>query len=355
MKNENNDININAYNEILNFLLEQPMARKSLSGKELTMRCPFCGDSTKSRMSTNFYINIDKNSNTFLCYKCFRASCGVSGIVDQYFLERIGFVKYDSIRDFNIYMNQKNKLNKNIKRYKNKFRKEINNVIDIEDLLSNKKLKYINNRLGLNLNYNDLYKLKINLNLNRLLQINQIHIPNEKKYYYDLLSNYGISFISSYNDYLIIRDVSKSNKLNKRYTNINIFDNYDNVTKSYTIPTKINLLSTEPTILNIAEGAFDILGVYYHLDIDRNYENQIFIAASGHSMFNTILHYIKQYGLINIKINIFSDSDVDKSSYNKLYKLKKYLYNFNITIYYNSIEKDYGVKKENIKLIKSKL
>lgn len=343
------------YEEIINFLLDQPMARKSVSEKELTMRCPFCGDSTKSQMSTNFYINIDKESDKFLCYKCFRASCNASGIVDQYFLERLGFSKYDCIRELNSYMIQKNKSNKNIRRYKSKIRKELSNVINTKTELSDRKLSYINHRMGLNLSYKDIYDLKINLDLNYLLKINNIEIPKNKTYYYNKLSGYGVSFISTYNDYVIIRDISKSNKLHKRYTNINIFDNYDNVTKSYSIPRKINLLSTEPTVLNITEGAFDIIGVYYHLDIDRNYENQIFAASSGSGIVNVILHYIREYGLIDLKINIFSDADVSIDMYKKLYKLKKYLYNFDITIYYNSIEKDFGVEKSKIKLIRSKL
>lgn len=331
------------------------MAKVTASGKELTMRCPFCGDSSKSQMSTNFYINIDQESNKFLNYKCFRASCEVSGVVDQYFLERLGFFKYDCIKDLNSYMAHKNKLNKNIKTYNGKIRKEINNVIDTKSEISDKKLRYINNRMGLDLSYEDLYNLKINLDLNSLLRLNNVEIPYNKTYYYDALSAYGVSFISTYNDYVIIRDISKSGKLHKRYTNINIFDNYDNVTKAYNIPTKIDLLSTETTVLNITEGAFDILGVYYHLDIDRDYENQIFVAASGAGLLNVILHYIKEYGLIDLKINIFSDADVSKSKYNALYKLKKYLYKFDVTIYYNSIGKDFGVRKDEIKLIRSKL
>ena len=352
---KHNEINIQSYEEIINFLLEQPMAKKTASDKELTMRCPFCGDSTKSQMSTNFYINIDQESDKFLNYKCFRASCEVSGIVDQYFLERLGFFKYDCIKDLNSFLTQKNKLNKNLKRYNGKVRKELNNVIDTRNALSDKKLNYINNRMGLNLSYEDLYNFKINLDLNSLLRLNEISIPSNKTYYYDALSAYGICFISAYNDYVIIRDISKSNKLHKRYTNINIFNNYDNVTKAYSIPTKINLLSTQPTVLNITEGAFDILGVYHHLNIDRDYENQIFVAASGAGITNVILHYIKQYALIDLKINIFSDADVSRSKYNSLYKLKKYLYKFDVTIYYNSIGKDFGVRKDEIDIIKSKL
>lgn len=349
-----NKIDFLAFEQIKEYLLEQPMARISPSGKELSMRCPFCGDSVKSSTSTNFSINIDPESNRFLNYQCFRSSCLTKGVVDQDFLDRLGFVKYDCIRELNNFLRVRNKQSGN-KKYRGRIRKELSNVLNTSSKISNKKLEYINNRLGLDLSFKDLYDLKINLSLSDLLRINEVSIPKGKEFYYDALSNYGVSFISAYNDYVIIRDISKSGKLHKRYTNINIFDNYDNVTKAYCIPTKLNLLSTEPTVINITEGAFDILGVYYHLDIDRNYENQLFLAASGAGIVNVIYHYIKQYGLINIKINIFSDSDVSVDKYKKLKKIKELLFNFDVTIYYNTIKKDFGVKKDEINLIHSRL
>ena len=346
------ELELQSYDELIDHLLAQPMAKINASKTEITMRCPYCGDSNKNAYSTNFYINIDKKSDSFLCYNCFRASCGASGIVDSEFLDRVGFTKYECIRDIESYNKSRTKKGSVYKAFKHK---EISNVIDMSADISNKKLDYINNRLGLSLSFNDLYKLKINLNAKRLFAINEINIPKSVYYKIDDISNYGISFISMYNDYLITRDISKSGKLGRRYINTNIFDNYDDATKIYSIPTSIDLLSPEPTVINIAEGAFDILGVYYNLNIDRKYRNQLFLAACGSGITKVILKMVFQYGLFDLKVNIFSDADVYKDKYNKLKNLKKYLNKFDVTIYYNSIGKDFGVKSDEIKLIKSKL
>ena len=169
------------------------------------------------------------------------------------------------------------------------------------------------------------------------------------------MSDYGVSFISTYNDYVIIRDASKNSKLKKRYTNIPIFGKENTISKAYTIPSQIDLLSTEPIVINIAEGAFDILGVYYNTNYDKKYKNKLYIAACGSGIVNTLFQFIKQYGLLNCKINIFADSDVTIEKFEKLKKLKPYLIKFDVNVYYNTLSKDFGVPKKEIKAIKSKL
>lgn len=329
-------------------------ARIIPSCKELACACPFCGDSKSDPFATSFYINIDPTSERFMNYHCFRASCGISGIVNEEFLDNIGFNNKDCIKDLNNFF-----INRGINvggKYKSKKSKSLINVINSSSSISEKKLSYINKRLGLDLTYEDLYKLKINLNLLELLNINEIEIPKDKSYYYSNLSDAGISFISAYNDYVIVRDVTKSKILKKRYTNVNIFDNYDNVTKAYCIPTYIDLLDPEPAIINIAEGVFDILSVKYNMKHSKH-KNQIYIAACGSGIIKTLISYIQQYGLLNCKINVYSDSDVSIDKYKKLEYFKPYLKSPDITIHYNDMpgEKDFGVPKNRIKEIKTKL
>lgn len=321
------------------------------SGKEIKMSCPFCGDSRSDPYAASFYINIDKHSETFLTYHCFRASCNAKGIVNDDFMSRIGFFNHKSAKDLTDYLSSKA-----IKiggKYVSKKSKNVYNVRNTENKLNDKKLEYINKRLGLNLGYDDLYYLKINLDLIELLKFNDITIPDDKIKQYDYLGAYGVSFISAYNDYLIVRDITGKTKM--RYHNINLFDNYDNVTKMYFMPGKLDLLDPDITVINIAEGVFDILGVYYHLNIDRKHKNQMFIAACGSGISSTVFKVIKEYGLLKCKVNIFSDSDVKKSAYEDLRQLKKYLNIFDVTIYYNEKSKDFGVTKSEISTIKSKL
>ena len=334
-------------------LTSQPLARLSPSGRELQMRCPFCGDSDSNRTKLSFSINVDPNSDNFLRYQCFRASCLQRGVINRDFFEMIEFNQDHAVSDITEYMAAR--MVKIGGKYVAKKRKSLVNVINTLSPVSDKKLEYINNRLGLNLTYQDIYKLKINLDFCELLTTNGLEIPYDKQRYYGMLSDYGISFISAYNDFVIIRDISKSQLIGKRYTNMNIFQNYDNVTKCYSIPRSIDLLDPEPCVINISEGAFDIIGVYYHLKIDRKYKNQVFLAACGGGIVNTIKAFIKQYGLINVKINIFSDADVPIEKYNEVYKLKKYVTDFKVHVYYNALEKDFGVPKDKINIIKSTL
>ena len=351
-----NKLNDSTYEQFKHFLLtSMPRGKMTLSGKEFTCACPFCGDSKSDPYATSFYINMDPESERFLNYHCFRANCNTNGVVNDDFFSMIGFTKNDCIKDIMKYFQSKS-INVGGK-YRSRNSKSLINAVCSMNAVSDKKLSYINKRIGTSLSYQDIYNLKINLNLKELLQINQIDIQENKIDYYSRLSDYGIAFISAYNDYVIILDVSKSGKLKKRYTNVNIFDNYDNVTKTYCIPTNVDLLEPSACVINIAEGVFDILSVYFNLKINRRHKNQIFLAACGSGIVSTIMSYIQQYGFINCKINIFSDTDVKLDKYTKLNLLKPYLKSFDVDVYYNDMpgEKDFGVTKDKIRIIKTKL
>ena len=353
MKGELNQVSLDQLKEFL--LTNMNRGRLTPSEKEFCCACPYCGDSRSDQYATSFYINIDPASENFLKYHCFRASCGTSGIVNEEFFDMIGFSNRDCAKDIYRFLNDRGM--KIGGKYKSKDSKSLINVINTKSPVSDKKKDYINSRLGLDLSYKDLYNLKINLSLNELLKINGIKIKQDQIPYYENLSNYGISFISAYNDYVIVRDISKSNKLRKRYTNINIFENYENVTKAYCMPTEIDLLDPSPCVINISEGVFDIISVYHNLNIDKKYKNQIYLAACGSGIINVLVSYIQQYGLINSKINIFSDGDVNIDKYSPMRKLELYLKKFDVDVYYNSYkgEKDFGVPKNRINVIKAKL
>lgn len=351
--NNNKEINEQSLDFLKEKLLSMPRAKLSISEKEISFRCPFCGDSKSDPYATSFSVNIDPSSEKFGQYQCFRASCLTHGIVNSDFLYMINFNHYEAEKDINKFIN--GRIIKIDGKFKSRTKKELYNVINTASDVSEVKCKYINERLGLKLSYEDLYRFKINLSLIDLLKINEIKIPDNKLYYFQKLSDYGISFISAYNDYIIIRDISKNNKLKKRYTNLPIFNKDEVISKAYCIPGNIDLLSPDPIVINIAEGAFDILGVYHHIKPDKKNHNQIYLAACGAGIINTLIAYIQQYGLLNCKINIFADSDVDISKFKDIEKLRPYLIDFNVKVYYNTLSKDFGVPKNKIKPIYSSL
>ena len=99
-------------------------------------------------------------------------------------------------------------------------------------------------------------------------------------------------------------------------------------------------------IINICEGAFDALGIYYHI-FDRESTEMLYVAACG-AGFLSVLKYIIGMGITcNIDINIFSDADRGPGFYKKLYKELNPWVN-NINLYYNRKSKDYGVTKNEI-------
>jgi hypothetical protein len=319
---------------------------RRINNTEIRTRCPFCGDSKSDLYATSFSVNVDPSSERFGHYQCFRASCLTHGVIDSDFMYMIHLDKYEVEKDINKFLSSRNiKINGS---YHSRTKKELYNVINTNTNIAEAKRKYINNRLGLNLSYEDLYRFKINLSLTDLLNINEINVPKDKEFYYQKLSDYGISFISAYNDYVIIRDISKSNKLRKRYTNIPIFGKDEAISKAYCIPGKLDIMSPEPVVINISEGAFDILGIYYHL-MDRYDYNMVYAAINGSGYLNVIKYILEQGLLCDVNVNIFSDADRSPDYYKKMIINLSPFVN-NIRLFYNDIGKDYGVRKEEIKL-----
>ena len=127
----------------------------------------------------------------------------------------------------------------------------------------------------------------------------------------------------------------------------------DNTRKFYTIPNQIDMMTTEPIYINLAEGTFDILGVFYHIK-QQELKNQIYAAVCG-SAYTSVVKYFISLGLVgdNIHVNIYSDSDKDYYWYSRMInELSPFVKS--IKIYYNSKAKDYGVHKDKIDLVRMK-
>ena len=333
---------------IVDMLLSQPRSHYNLDRTKIMMRCPWCGDSRSNPNETNFNVRIPDDQVSQWLYICFRASCGKSGIINQDFLRMLGHDNYQA----NVYLARINKESRKNKKFNIKGKRAISNFPNSNDKLNMLKLKYVNDRLGLELTNIDLMKLKINTNLEELYKLNYLKIPERKSFYYSQLSSHTVGFISSYNDYLICRNVSNNEKI-KRYTILDIFedDKSEEKFKFYVIPTHIDILSQEPIVINICEGTFDILSIYYNTDIGKDYDNTVYVAVCGSSYHSTITHLIRQYGLTDIIINIFSDSNIKPSEYENIHNsVKIYCNTIRTNVFYNDFhgEKDFGISKDNI-------
>lgn len=325
-----------------------PLAKLASGNKFILTKCVFCGDG-KHETSRHLYICIKDDTIIPWCY-CHL--CHGTTLITPEFLST-----YYDVYDINILSNvySYNKKifreNKNLRFVKDFDTYNISNNFITEDDLSQVKLKYINKRLGTSLNYDDILKNKIVLNLLDLLDTNNIDKYTRSYNIICELSKSFIGFISTDNAFINLRNLRKDKipikSIDKRYINYNIFDKKDNTKRFYILPTNIDLNNPLPIKICISEGPFDILSIYYNL---RNKESHVIYAAIlGSGYVNIIKHFINKLKLINIEFHIYKDNDTKEYVLNHISNI---LYPLNIPVYVHNNtyvgEKDFGVSKEKI-------
>ena len=328
-------------------LLQLPYAHR-INQNQIALRCQFCGDSKKDPRKTRFYVQTNLNNDKPILYNCF--NCGENGILTPSVLRTF------DINDL--------KLNSNLITFNKNINKKFNKIYNIKDNKFNYRVpigrkgtsdeikkKYIEDRLGLSFTFEELQKLKVVFSLEQLLRFNKINEITTNASRANLLNDDYVGFLSVRNEFVIFRDITNKNKL--RYDKYSIVPSIDNTRKFYTIPNQIDILSNEPIYINLAVGTFDILGIYYHVK-NQNLKNQVYAAVCG-AAYTSVIKYFISLGLVgdNINVNIYSDSDKDSYWYSKTIKELSPFVN-SINIYYNTKEKDYGVPKDKIDLVKMK-
>lgn len=334
--------NMNEFSELI--INNIPGAKYASGKKEILMRCPLCGDSDNPK-SAHFYISLDDTKPIF--YYC--QKCKGSGIVTHSSLMSWGI--YDSKINVSIIEYNKAMMNRvENRRFNDKEIYYLTNNFITDDNASRQKLSYINKRLGTNLNYQDILSNKIVLNIGDLLESNKIYNYTRDPSIIQQLNNNFIGFISHDNAFLNMRNLNEGNvykSIDKRYINYNIFGKFNNTERFYTIPTQINLNRPERIKLNISEGSFDILSVYYNL---RNKEgHSIYAAIGGSGYLNLIKNIILNMKLPYLEIHVYIDNDIKDRI---IYEIKNHVSIYNIPFYVHRNmkpgEKDFGVPLSQI-------
>jgi hypothetical protein len=313
----------------------------NVSQTEIYIRCPYCNDSTKSTRSAHFYIE-SKPPHSYYCQRC----------------ETFGSIlTIEVLKDLKIYDNELQlaiyNIAKNYKyeKKKNKEIKLITNKLLIPEIANKdlKKLKYINNRLGIKIDPLDaINKFKIITNLKNFIIHNNISLAFENEREEELvkkLHKYCVGFLSYDYSNIIFRSLDP-NVTGFRYHCYNIFKNYENTKRFYTISNNIDVLNPSVNLI-MTEGIIDLLGVYNHFYKDK--ENCIFVAVNGKG-YNLVIQHLARMGFLDMEIEIYSDSDVDLNFYKNIKKYNTIINDKKIKIYKNKIGKDYGVKKDEINL-----
>lgn len=332
--------------ELFEKLIELRGSRKTYTG--ICIRCIYCGDSVKSLDHSHLNIIIDyENDDMPLIYHCFR--CDEAGILtskDLRLLEINDMSLQSGLTSLN------NKASKSIKKSTgfNSKKLILRECKIVNTDLANKKLEYINNRLGTDISIDECSKFKIIPNIGELLKSNNI---TAEDYSCDLetlinLHKYGVGFLTCENHYVNVRNITDKGARYYKYSMIKNLPPGEGQ-KMYIIPTSIDILSNEKIEINITEGTFDILGVYFHIN-NRREDNIVYCANNGSGFIKTIIYFISQ-GFFgdNVYYNIYSDADRPLSFYDNI--KSQYLdFMGGLTIYYNKKGKDYGVRSNEIEL-----
>lgn len=323
----------------------------TLSGDEtqISIRCPKCGDSENNPDAKHFSIKIEPVDGEPVLCRCWRASCGYTGYLKSSDLMNMGITDMAVIGELSAYNRTigKNLDNSFISRSVREYE-----VINLESKNTSAKLEYLNRRLGTSFSITDLRHYKIQLGLYDMLGINSIHRLAFAKSTCDLLDQYCIGFMSIYNDYLICRDITEKCITGKRYTNYRISGKPSPTDmKLYSIPREIDIMNPRATEINIAEGPFSILGAYLNSGYEISRPNSIWVANCGSEYHNTIMYLCKEYGLLKVRINIWSDSEIKITKYQKLLsQLKPRLDIRSFVVRYNDKAEDFGHTAKDIKM-----
>lgn len=325
-----------------------PSASSASGGKVINCRCRFCPDS-RNPNNKHMYISIPQSDNEPSLYYCHK--CHSSGVVTYKNL-----IEWD-IYDDTIAMdlidhNKKCSKNGNIKKYINRTHYNVILYTTTINQTSETKLKYINSRLGINLTYADLRNLKIILNLKDAMKDNGIVDYTRDKNIIEQLDANFLGFLSIDNAFLNMRRICDEGLLiksiDKRYINYKLYDKYDTSERFYTIPTTVDLCSTDRIKIHIAEGPFDILSIYKNV---RGEEPGIYTCVGGSNYKGVAIYFLETYKMPYTEFHFYPDNDQYGSTKN-IQKIADYFKPLGIPCYLHRNtypgEKDFGVRPEHI-------
>lgn len=327
----------------------KPICRPTSGGRWLNCRCFYCPDS-KNPNHAHMYISVPQSENDVSVYYC--QKCKSVGLVTSQKLIEWNIFESSIGLELNKWNRKNMSLPQNMK-YKGSVIYRLTNDYIKDDDLSRFKLKYINDRLGLNLSYQDCLNLKIALNLSDIFKRNRIQYNRDPRII-DQLDSGFIGFISVDNAFLNMRNVGTVKNLhesiNMRYVNYNLMGKYDNTCRFYTIPANIDVADPRPVRLHVAEGPFDILSIY--LNLHRNTERDVATAVGGSGYKGVIRYFISLLKIPNLEIHVYPDNDQRRET---IVDIANYIAPFHFPFYIHrnvhGKEKDFGVPVSQIKEI----
>ena len=334
--------------QIIDMLKRRGTYSESRNGIQHYTRCPFCGDSVKlNHAHLSVKINVDTDDP--MVFRCLK--CNISGIVSETFLEELDiFLDSDMRKSLKSFTKKSMRFAKLVNMEMERFFVPLYSHSSLVD----RKLDYINNRLGTEFDLDSAHDHKFILNLYDFMKANDM-LDKKTPYLSDLtngmlqnLNDNYVGFLSTNNNCIVFRDITGMQKY--RYYKVTINEKNVNMDSFYSTPSQIDIMYTHPIHIHMAEGIFDILSIKENLikDTETNY----FYASCGFGGVS-IIKYLIHHGMnTGLNFHIYSDNDKTDWEHKRYLHNGSYLTNWmdHIFIHRNACsgEKDYGVPLSQI-------
>lgn len=336
----------NLKEEILQNLKDNDGIWRPSSGY-ISVKCPFC-DQTSSKRHFNICIQDDSP----MIFRCFRARCGVAGVLNKKIARRLGINNrrlLDYIEDEFV---KGSKYKTSSEFYSNDYEPDIDeDYVGLLGMLSDDTEEYFKTRTNTSARENQ-YLFRICDDLHYFYKYNKQRIDYSRIEWLLKSEKMGNKYIYFFNDrysMFIYRQTNGDRKGKISLMKRNILYKH----KPYTIERTDGMfdITKDTKTLFIAEGVFDIINTYFYLG--RNV-NGHFIASGG---FSATKNIIMDYSKYNYKphIVIISDGDVPLHVYQKWILKHTDKRISHLDIHYNKNAKDIGNIQEGITLVSYKL
>lgn len=323
-------------------LLSTQSAKQRSGGRQVSVRCPFCGDS-KNIKSSHMYVGFsqDENGNDSIplydCKKCPRAGKFTSEILRML-----------NIHDVSLDMEltkllEKNKGKGTTKKYtSSRARTLILPEFDNKSDTHKKKLEYVKKRVDLfyvDFNkYENIKKFNIVYSIKELLTKNDIELSDTSisdERFLNVLENDYIGFLMHDHRSIYFRNTNPNST-----SHYKIFLTKQKGGKSfYIVKNDIDLMAENPKII-LTENVFDLINVTKMHD-SNNRQNVLAAVNNKFYYKNAIMEIIDITGFYDATVYIYADNDDQVQQDLQTYKNLLSLFHNKVYICFNTNAKDY--------------
>ena len=310
---------------LMNELLKTPYSKPASGGSELVVRCPFCGDSTKSN-NPHMYIGIDEVPIKFDCKKCEAGGLFTPGALSKlgiYNGEVMQFVKNQ------IPVNRTTRVLSDSGAY---IQVSDYDVIPKELKDHKSKIDYLSSRTGL-----DFSKKSTIKKYRVIFSIKDFHTKNKIKYQPDnkdmvneLDANY-VGFLSHDKRSIQFRYANDSSS--KRYYFYPLFE--ERKPFLYLPAQQIDILAPKPKIC-LTEGPIGAIVVRSQFYPDDAVDVIVGSALSLGTIKRGFLSIVEKTAYVGAEVRIYSDPEVEVTKYKKMFNI--FTKSFDFKIIYNQVK-----------------